>query len=190
MKIYETFSKQYVNCRFASSRPVRGRWDQKCLKEKRNLLLCFSYLQNGGGSHHFPKQLFKGNNFCFRGQPILCKRFSSICLFDFVRRLSFSCSGVASDGSVRCVTQNIVYWTVEYVKMSWIYFLLFNASPKMQVCFQWFFSFCSTSLFPSVSFLHKPIKKKHSLDYFCAKFPFITSKDTIFQHLPNCWLIY
>ena len=107
---------------------------------------------------------------------VLVRFASSICLFDFVRRLSFSCSGVASYGSVRCVTLNIVYWTVEYVKMSWIYFLLFNASPKMQVCFSGFFSFCSTSLFPSVSFLHKPNKKKHSLDYFCAKFPLLPAK--------------
>ena len=90
---------------------------------------------------------------------VLVRFASSICLFDFVRRLSFSCSGVACDGSVRCVTLNIVYWTVEYVKMSWIYFLLLNASPKMQVCFSGFLVFVVLLFSPlSVSFTNQ-IKK-------------------------------
>ena len=90
---------------------------------------------------------------------VLVRFASSICLFDFVRRLSFSCSGVACDGSVSCVTLNIVYWTVEYVKMSWIYFLLFNASPKMQVCFSGFLVFVVLLFSPlSVSFTNQ-IKK-------------------------------
>lgn len=122
---------------------------------------------------------------------VLVRFASSICLFDFVRRLSFSCSGVARLWWIGALC-NIEYCVLD----GWVckdvvdLFSVIQRKSKDASLFSVVFSFCSTSLFPSVSFLHKPIKKKHSLDYFCAKFPFITSKDTIFQHLPNCWLIY
>lgn len=107
---------------------------------------------------------------------VLVRFASSICLFDFVRRLSFSCSGVASYGSVRCVTLNIVYWTVEYVKMSWIYFLLFNASPKMQVCFQWFLVFVVLLFSPlSVSFTNQ-LKRSIRWIIFALNSPLLPAK--------------